>query len=411
MVKINLISNTKKQTMTNFKSKSILSAVAAVLVAGTATFTSCNKDDDFQSGNNNFQYETKSLKENVSTKQIAHELAEAIRMKPEIANEIHSAVATVVDYGLDENITFYDVLNTEKSVFLKSEAGISNLRSAINVSTLQSLGFNADNYYGNLNIYWGYHNKWDKSTSPTICYLDDNHTSKIVKGFSTANGDMQEVEITEEYFDSAAEPIIIINYNETDYSKYPNFKNGERTKDGIKWLKPTPVPGTLVEWIPNPVDNVYEAYCHKFVSSGIQHDYFWAGGSEFEIRVIYATAVGEKEEVFCAFQVSRDEIEDRTPINIEFPIHEDWQPECGKVHIYLSEDDAGLFIDPIDINLEFGGSSFTTSIDIDCSDDEIYSRAITRDSYFNRCSANGYDTFIWGREEFTCSLNTYPSFN
>ena len=138
---------------------------------------------------------------------------------------------------------------------------------------------------------------------------------------------------------------------------------------------------------------------------------FWAGGSEFEVRVAYATAVGEKEEVFCAFQLSRDEIDERTPVNIDFPIHEDWQPECGKVHVHLSEDDGGIIIDPIDINLEFGGSSFTTSIDIDWSDDEIYSMAITRDSYFNRCSANGYDTFIWGREEFTCSLNTYPSFN
>ena len=86
-------------------------------------------------------------------------------------------------------------------------------------------------------------------------------------------------------------------------------------------------------------------------------------------------------------------------------------PECGKVHVHLSEDDGGIIIDPIDINLEFGGSSFTTSIDIDWSDDEIYSMAITRDSYFNRCSANGYDIFLWGREEFYCSLNTYPSFN
>lgn len=85
--------------MNSIKHKTFLAVVATVLVAGTATFTSCNKDDDFQSGNNNFQYETKSLKETVSTKQIAYELAEAIMMKPEIANEIHSAIATVVDFS------------------------------------------------------------------------------------------------------------------------------------------------------------------------------------------------------------------------------------------------------------------------------------------------------------------------
>ena len=85
--------------MKTFINKTFLAVVATILVAGTALFASCNKDDDFQSGNNNFQYETKSLKETVSTKQIAYELAEAIMMKPEIANEIHSAIATVVDFS------------------------------------------------------------------------------------------------------------------------------------------------------------------------------------------------------------------------------------------------------------------------------------------------------------------------
>lgn len=392
------------------KSKLILASVATVLVVGTALFTSCEKADEFNS--TNAQYEAKSLETNVSTRQIAQELAEAMRQNSEIATEIHSAIATVVDYGLDENITFYDILNTDKSVFLKSNASVSNLRSAINVSTLQSLGLgSADNYYGNLNIYWGYHDQWDETTMPTICYLDANHTSAKAKGFSVVNGNIQEVEITQEYFDSAVEPIIIINYNEIDYSRYPNFKNGERTKGGVRWLKPIPVPGTLVPWVPNPIDSVYEARCFMFRSSGTQHDYFWAGGSEFEVRVAYATAFGEKEEVFCAFQLTRNEIDIRLPLLIDFSIHEDWQPECGKVHVHLSEDDGGIIIDPIDINLEFGGSSFTTSIDIDWSDDEIYSMAITRDSYFNRCSANGYDIFLWGREEFYCSLNTYPSFN
>ena len=135
--------------MKTLKNKTILFAVAAILVAGSSFFTSCNKEDDFNSTNG--QYETKSLGTNISTRQIAQELTEAIKMNPEIATEIHSAIATVVDYGLDENITFYDILNTDKSVFLKSDANISNLRSAINVSTLQNLGLgSADNYYGNL---------------------------------------------------------------------------------------------------------------------------------------------------------------------------------------------------------------------------------------------------------------------
>lgn len=398
--------------MNSIKHKTFLAVVATVLVAGTATFTSCNKDDDSQSGNNNFQYETKSLKETVSTKQIAYELAEAIMMKPEIANEIHSAIATVVDYGLDENITFYDILNTDKSVFLKSDENILNLRSAINLSTLQDLGLgSADNYYGNLNIYWGYHDNWDNTTIPTICYLDEDHTLTTIKGFAIVNGNIEDVEITEEYFDSATEPIIIINYNETDYSQYPDFKNGIRTKAGKKWLKPILAEGMFSEWIPNSVENVYEARCFMFRSSGTQHDYFWAGGSEFEVRVTYATAVEEKEEVFCAFQLTRNEIETRLPLLIDFSIHEDWQPECGKVHVYLSEDDGGIIIDPIDINLEFDGISFNTSITIDWADDEIYNQPITRNSYFNRCSENGYDMFLWGREEFYCSLNTYPSFN
>ena len=393
--------------MKTFINKTFLAVVATVLVAGTAFFTSCNKEDDFNSTNG--QYETKSLGTNISTRQIAQELAEAIKMNPEIATEIHSAIATVVDYGLDENITFYDILNTDKSVFLKSDANISNLRSAINVSTLQNLGLgSADNYYGNLNIYWGYHDEWDNTTIPTICYLDANHTSTNAKGFSIVNGNIEEVEITEEYFDSAVEPIILIGYNEIDYSKYPDFKNGIRTKAGRIWLKPSITPGTLVPWNPNPIDSVYEARVYGFRSSGTQYDFM--GGSEFVLKFAYIDKNGIQQENESYFEVKRKHIRNNKFIYIDVPVHEDWKYKSGNVYVHLSEEDGGVSFSPIDIKLVYEGFEISTTMTINTDNDFIYKGSISRNNYFRECNV-GNGEFLLGREKIYCTLDVYAPYN
>lgn len=370
-------------------------AIATVAV-GAVVLTSCNKEEEINSSNYNGQYETKSFGANVSTKQIAQGLAETIRVKPEIAHEIHSAISTVVNYGLDENITFYDILNTDKSVFLKPSANISNLRSAINVSTLQSLGFNANNYYGNLNIYWGYHDKWDKSKSPTICYLDANHTSAKAKGFSIVNGNIQEVEITQEYFDSAVEPIIIINYNEIDYSRYPNFKNGERTKGGVIWLKPVITPGTTVTPVDywNDPSKIYSAKFTAFESGGTQHDYFWAGGSEFKVISSYADiASGSNQPLTAKFACffTRSDIKDNVQKSFSnCYLVPDWRPELEKIGLAVIEEDGGG-TDTIELKIKISSVEVSINVPIESLDDELCNQMIDRNVFIaNLTSGNNY---------------------
>lgn len=106
----------------NNMNKIILAALSAILFMGTSVLTSCNKDDDGTSPISKKVTLNDVPFDNESTEVFARNIAEAILENPEIVKEIHTGVSSVVSYGLDENLTFFDILNTEESVFFESNA-------------------------------------------------------------------------------------------------------------------------------------------------------------------------------------------------------------------------------------------------------------------------------------------------
>lgn len=395
----------------NNMNKIILATLSAILFMGTSVLTSCNKDDDGTSPISKKVTLNDAPFDNKSTEVFARNIAEAILENPEIINEIHTGISSVVSYGLDENLTFFDILNTEESVFFESNADFENLRNAIDVDMLEESGFYAENYYGNLNIYWGYHDNWDGSEMPIICYLDDNHSSNTAKGYSLVNGNLEEVEISEDKFDQVNYPVIIINFKEINYSVYPDFKNGIRSKAGVFW--PLIIFDTLdvdQEFIDPKPETIYECSIVKMKSSGTQYDYFWAGGSEFKIQVIRPESIyGDTTMTSVAFELTRKKIKNESSINLDVKIHGDWKSECGNVYVHFSEEDWGNGTMSIPINFSYSGFSISTTLEVSNDDDIIFSDQIMRDNFFNRVLEED-KKFLWGQEEMTGKIRMYESY-
>lgn len=326
-----------------------------ILFALLFTICGCSDEDDFQEDDRNEMIKI-SEQSVVSTELVAENLINAIKDNPMIAKEINNAVKTIVDYGLDENLTFYDILNTSNSVFFNSDNVFINLKRSIDREILSNLGLNATNYYKNLNIYWGYHDSWDGTTLPIICYLTDNDdsTTTILNGFQVVNGNIRKVTVTDAEFDSETYPIIIVNFNEDKYSEYPNFKNGIRTKDEVAWLEPISKHETpkIKGWYDDP-SKIYSVEFHALKSGGKQHDSWISGGSEFQLISICAldNTSGLYYKRRCYF--TRRQIRKKTTKYFkDKTINSDWKPEFQNMGLRLYELDGN------------GGSSFSFSLKI-----------------------------------------------
>ncbi|MDR1847333.1 MAG: hypothetical protein LBR17_04365 [Bacteroidales bacterium] len=370
--------------------KNIYKVLVIGLMVTNIGFISCADDEQIEVGT---KHNNKNMQAKTSTRNVALDLMNAMIQDFSIANEINQSINMIVtEYDVDENLTYYDVLNTENSVFFHNSSMFPKLKEAINVSTLTALGLNSENHYDNLNIYWGYRDDWDGETFPIICYIDgdEDESTEVLNGFKYENGQIINVQVTQEQFDASLFPVIIINFNEIDYIKYPDFKNGIRIKNGIKWLKGTKeVPNEdpeppVTEWT-NP-NKIYTSVFRAVKSGGIQYDTWVAGGSEFKVLsgFIETSTLGDYTEYSTTF--TRKEIGNHSIKYYEYPIlNPDWKPNQEEMVFYMIEEDGG-FSAPYTASLKV--SSYVTleiSIPQESWDDEVGAKCkVTRELYFAR---------------------------
>lgn len=144
-----------------------------------------------------------------SSKSLAKPLAMSVMTNPAILNDLYVAVDKVCSYGLDENVTFYDIYNTSKSVFVRGNES-NSLQGLFGTTSFASMGLNASNYFGNFNIYWGYHDNWDRITLPIICYVDVDSETNLIHGYQIVSNTLHDMTITEDEFDAEDRPIILV---------------------------------------------------------------------------------------------------------------------------------------------------------------------------------------------------------
>ncbi|MBO5843920.1 MAG: hypothetical protein J6Q96_03515 [Bacteroidales bacterium] len=359
--------------------------IALLAIFAGAFMSSCTEDEfltEEEVGTHHSYLKTENVP--TSTESFALDFAKYIQANPNALTTLNEAIHKVVGYDLDENLTFYDILQFNNSVFFGSEdSDIINLGRGISAERLKDLGYNSTNYYGGLNIYWGYHDEWDGKTLPIIGFVEDGKETIKIKGYQITEKSIEKTNITIADFDSVKFPVIIINYSDRDYAEYPEFKRGIRQKGGKIWL----YDGCNNEdGDENKTTNVWndstKVYKLKLTSFKAVKNYDIIGGSEFAFESAFvnqATEAADKTRYTCEY--TRRQIKNKVTKTFNVAINPDWQAKYENMHFYIIEEDGG-WNDNINVSLSVQGiGSLSTTLPAHSFDDILFSASWIRYSF------------------------------
>jgi hypothetical protein len=362
-----------------------IKTIALLAIFAGAFMSSCT-EDEFLTEEEVETHHSYLKTENVptSTELFALDFAKYIQANPSALTTLNEAIHKVVGYDLDENLTFYDILQFNNSVFFESEySDITNLGSGISAERLKDLGYNSTNYYGGLNIYWGYHDEWDGESLPIIGYVKDGNETTKIEGFTISGESIKDTVVTIADFDSVKFPVIIINYSDRDYAEYPEFKRGIRQKGGKVWLydgynnEDGDENNTTNVW--NDSTKVYKL---KLKSFKAVKNYDPIGGSEFAFESAFvnqATEAADKTIYTCEY--TRGQIKHEVTKKFNVAINPDWQAKYENMHFYIIEEDGG-WNDNINVSLSVQGiGSLNITLPAHSFDDILFSASWIRYSF------------------------------
>lgn len=332
-------------------------AILAIFALGSISFVSCNKEkDSFSSSTHRYIGGPASKTITLSDSQrlrFAQRLATQMAQHANSYTELNYAISVVCSYGVDEHLAFFDILSTEESKFLLSNTPITNLRSALlETGIVEECGLTHDNYYANLQLYWPYHDNWDGTTIPVIIFVPVDENASTVTGYRChPNGVIKTIKIDEGSIEKDSIPCIIINEGEFKYNEYPNFREGERSRNGITWGQTNDSTDVepFISWVQPGQDTVTRAHSYRFLNSGTQYDNWLAGGSEFLVTLARLSENGEEEfdTLRYAIELTRKKIRNRTPVDIEMVFYYDWKRAFENVYTTLSNTTTGDFEQPL----------------------------------------------------------------
>ena len=365
----------------------------ALLAIFTGAFMSSCTEDEFLTEEEVGTHHSYLKTENVptSTEPFALDFAKYIQANPNALTTLNEAIHKVVGYDLDENLTFYDILQFNNSVFFGSEdSDIINLGRGISAEKLKDLGYNSTNYYGGLNIYWGYHDEWDGKTLPIIGYVEDGKETINIKGYQITEKSIEKTNITIADFDSVKFPVIIINYSDRDYAEYPEFKRGIRQKGGKVWLYGNYNDGeddeknAVTAW--NDPSKIYKL---KLKSFKVVENYDPLGGSEFSFESAFVNqSTVQADRIVYTCDWTRKQIKNKVTKTFNLAINPDWQADYENMHFYIIEEDGG-FNDDINVSLSIS-NLFSLNIDLPKQswDDEVLIASWIRYSFITDLDPN-----------------------
>lgn len=388
--------------------------ISTLFLAVSFVLVSCQKETGANiSAGDDSAFAGKALSLDSEQRQHAAQmLAMSLANHPDAYAQLNDVIATVRSYGVDENIYVYDILHRQYSKFIPAHLEIDMLVLAIQeAELLANCGVEGQPYFDNLQLYWPYHNDWDRVTPPVVVFEPEAISIPMVTGFEITDfhpGELihniedlvRGVEIDVHKMDYDENSYIVIKQAEFPYTHYPRFVDGEFTKDGITWIRPTDVIGLTGDWcyvdhVVGP-DTLVKASAIGFKSSGNQHDsWFFGGGSEFALTMAHIKDDGTQKAYTYRFEMSRDDIDSERTIQFEggFIFHPNWTRDGSEVYYRLFEEDAGGSSFNFNINLSYQGASVSVGLSGNTVDDEIAIGYLYRDDYMNSCRSgnNGYD--------------------
>jgi hypothetical protein len=369
-----------------------IKTIALLAIFAGAFMSSCTEDEfltEKEVGTHHSYLKTENVP--TSTESFALDFAKYIQANPSALTTLNEAIHKVVGYDLDENLTFYDILQFNNSVFFESEySDITNLGSGISAERLKDLGYNSTNYYGGLNIYWGYHDEWDGESLPIIGYVEDGNETTKIKGFTISGENIKDTVVTIADFDSVKFPVIIINYSDRDYAEYPEFKRGIRQKGDKVWLYDGYNDGeddeknAVTAW--NDPSKIYKLKLKSFTAL---ENYDPIGGSEFSFESAFVNqSTVQADRIVYTSDYTRRQIKNAETKTFNLAINPDWQADYENMHFYIIEEDGG-WNDDINVSLSIS-NLFSLNIDLPKQswDDEVLIASWIRYSFITDLDPN-----------------------
>lgn len=223
----------------------------------------------------------------------------SILLDQEVCNEVYNAVSTALNYGLDEEYKFAEIMNPENSKITLRSSGSSLLYDRISRQLSDGLrsgsveeadkndllGILSDEQ---LQIYWPYSEDWDGKSLPVVTF-DPQNGKEWNFGYKQTllpDGSFRtDTVIIDEDF-ARSHPVWVINKSNTPYEKLPAFSNNEFVANGV--LYASEANNRYMERQQNELsaagDPVYAVKIGRFKAHKNYDDLF-NGGSEFVIRM------------------------------------------------------------------------------------------------------------------------------
>ncbi|MDR1543726.1 MAG: hypothetical protein LBS50_04815 [Prevotellaceae bacterium] len=319
--------------------------------------------------------------------------------------QVLSAVNQNLLFGMDEYVYVRDILFPEESKIIDRNVDISTLtellRTAFKVDTKLSLKENLANplvsyvVENEIQIYFPYSARWDKTTKPFVVPVEDEQNDKDVFAYTKDKNGLKKfviAHVTEKYL--RENPVLAVMAGEVPYEKLPKFNEGIYEKDGIIWMVRIPKEKMIFDFSNDDEKHgyddpnyVYRIYIGNYSFHELDEGIIWRR-PEVRTKVILATLNGNDTtyESHADYQreFTRDEVDNGTEIPDRVAI-QDWDPSPNKTVMTVTvwEVDGGNDTAiPIDMSIP---NKFTlkTSITIGNKNDfQGVLPAMERDVYF-----------------------------
>lgn len=340
--------------------------------------------------------------------------------KSQVLYEVNYAVKESMEYGMDEEWRFKDILAPQSGKILRSDNEsvlAKSLRELLkkqsdNTSELRSGTLSLEEFILNENvqIYWPYSENWDGVMEPVVSFdpKNGNEWNYAYRRILLPSGEygLDSVIIDDEY--AKKNPVWIINQNHLHYDELPDFSEGESVKNNVLFLRNASTLSrnfTFVEGFPGSegststeggrltsqqgAGTMHVLKLGRLMASK-QHDDIFNGGSEFAIKLGYCPSGinennTEKVVSYCRITRSRGDISKKRWVDLDIILNPDWREDQKECSFKLYEEDQGNTVywnSPI----RYKDFEVTIPIPYASGDDHIYQIIYPR--YFILSTAN-----------------------
>jgi hypothetical protein len=315
----------------------------------------------------------------------------------DVIQEIHKYIKKSINYGLDEELRFKEILESNSSKILdekikrnsKLTAKLQNYCS----SNLKSGSFiNLKDFLlsNNIQIYWPYSENWDGIEKPVITFhpMKDVEENIGFRMIQTTDGttEIDTVIVNDAY--AQEHPVLIININSIDYDNLPYFSTGHFSKNGLTFIQKEQVSNlksTLVNnW--NDPSKTYEIQM-GYIKCSYQWDAIWNGGPDFMtkwIGVNTTTLTADYSGELLLTSLTRSDVSNSRWIRCYQPTNNNWQPSENENFYIFYEDDINLDSKEISGKLTYDKYGIEFKFPISSSDEILRQSIWERGSYFNQ---------------------------